>query len=85
MRPAWVLPTLPDVRRRKTHVVVRLAEHYPAKNRLTLRHDGWGDGTERDEAFDYFLRDWQKGVLARLRSSFEVGPVDLTDLYSESG
>lgn len=76
-------PSLPTARLQKTHVVIRLNEVSPTRTRVTLRHDGWGDGGEWDEAFDYFSRAWQQVALPRLRYSFEVEPVDWDNPYSE--
>jgi len=69
-------PTLPDVRGQRTHVILRFDEVGPKSTRVTLRHDGWGDGGQWDEAFQYFNRAWNKVVLQRLQYRFEHGPVD---------
>jgi uncharacterized protein YndB with AHSA1/START domain len=37
-------PHLPEVRGQWTHVVVRFHELGPERTRLTLFHDGWGEG-----------------------------------------
>jgi len=69
-------PDLPSVRGQMTHVVVRMAETEAGKTRVTLRHDGWGEGNEWEKAFAYFSRVWPSVVLPRLRYRFETGPVD---------
>ncbi len=69
-------PNLPEVRRQHTHVTVRLFDMGDATTRVTLTHDGWGEGGEWDEAFDYFTRAWLEVVLPRLQHRFAVGPVD---------
>jgi uncharacterized protein YndB with AHSA1/START domain len=69
-------PHLPTVRGQRTHVVVRMVATDTEETRVTLCHDGWGDGDEWDEAFQYFSRAWSGVVLPRLRYRFEVGPVD---------
>lgn len=69
-------PHLAEVRGQRTHVVVRLAAAGPGSTRVTIRHDGWGDGGQWDEAFAYFERAWKQVVLPRLRHRFTVGPVD---------
>jgi uncharacterized protein YndB with AHSA1/START domain len=69
-------PHLPNVRQQRTHVVVRLKELTPNQTRVTLAHDGWGEGEEWDQAFAYFSRAWSEVVLPRLKYRFEVGPVD---------
>ena len=37
-------PSMPSVRGQMTHVVVRLLETEKGETRVTLRHDGWGEG-----------------------------------------
>jgi uncharacterized protein YndB with AHSA1/START domain len=69
-------PHLPDVRVQMTHVVVRMWETESGETRVTLRHDGWGDGDEWDDAYQYFSRVWPKVVLPRLRYRFQNGPID---------
>ena len=69
-------PHLPEVRGHMTHVIVRLSEVDPETTRVSLTHDGWGDGGEWDQAFDYFSRAWAKVVLPRLVYRFRTGPVD---------
>ena len=72
-------PHLPNVREQLTHVVVRFRELSPATTEVTLTHDGWGEGKEWDEAYDYFTRAWNDIVLPRLAYRFSVGPVDWSD------
>jgi uncharacterized protein YndB with AHSA1/START domain len=69
-------PHLPSVRGQMTHVTVRLEQVAGSITRVVLRHDGWGDGGEWDQAYEYFERAWKKVVLPRLQYRFEVGPVD---------
>jgi uncharacterized protein YndB with AHSA1/START domain len=69
-------PHLPSVRGQRTHVVVRLCETEAGETRVTLRHDGWGEGGEWDAAFEYFGRAWADVVLPRLKRRFERGPID---------
>ena len=68
-------PHLPTVRGQMTHVVVRLAETSAVTTRVTLRHGGWGNGGEWDEAFQYFGAAWSKVVLPRLQQRFAKGPI----------
>lgn len=49
-------PELPEVRKQWTHVVIRFEELPGDRTKLTLTHDGWGEGKEWDEAFAYFTR-----------------------------
>jgi uncharacterized protein YndB with AHSA1/START domain len=69
-------PHLPNVRGQMTHVVVRLFPMDSKNTRVTLRHDGWGDGEEWDAAFQYFSRVWGDVVLPRLQYRFERGAID---------
>lgn len=69
-------PSLPDVRNQLTHVIVRLNPVSDTQTRVTLTHDGWGEGGQWDQAFDYFSRAWSQVVLPRLKYRFAVGPVD---------
>jgi uncharacterized protein YndB with AHSA1/START domain len=69
-------PHLPGVRGQMTHVVIRFFEAGAGHTRVTLRHDGWGEGGEWDAAFQYFSRAWANVVLPRLKYRFERGPVD---------
>lgn len=72
-------PSLPAAREQRTHVTVRLHALGDARTHVSLTHDGWGDGGEWDEAFDYFVRAWGEVVLPRLQWCFEHGPVDWND------
>lgn len=80
-------PDLPSVRGQMTHVVVRMFETEAGDTRVTLRHDGWGDGNEWEDAFQYFSRAWSDVVLPRLRYRFQSGPVDWSNppTFDESG
>ena len=69
-------PSMPEVRKQRTHVVVRFTPVGEASTKVTLFHDGWGVGPEWDEAFDYFTKAWIDLVLPRLKHRFTVGPVD---------
>jgi uncharacterized protein YndB with AHSA1/START domain len=70
-------PSLPEARRQRTFVVVRLAPVDGKTTRVTLHHTGWGDGGEWDRAYAYFDRAWGN-VLGNLRERFANGPVDWT-------
>ena len=69
-------PDLSTVRGHMTHVVVRFLEHADGSTRVHLRHDGWGNGGEWNEAFTYFSIAWADVVLPRLKYRFAVGPID---------
>lgn len=64
-------PHLPEARGQWTHVVLRFFEEGEGRTRVTLRHDGWGEGGEWDGAFAYFERAWLEGVLPSLAKRFE--------------
>ncbi|MBN1440051.1 MAG: SRPBCC domain-containing protein [Anaerolineales bacterium] len=69
-------PELPEIRTQRTHVTVRLEKLGASETRVTLRHDGWGEGDGWDAAYEHFQRAWKRIVLPRLRYRFEHGPVD---------
>jgi len=68
-------PHLAEARKQWTHVVVWFEEAGPGSTSITIRHDGWGEGCEWDQAFEYFDRAWET-VLRWLRHRFDTGPVD---------
>ena len=73
----WNAPhDLPNVRDQLTHIVIRLSELPEGRIRVTIAHDGWGEGEEWDRAFAYFVRAWKDVVLPRLKYRFSTGPVD---------
>ena len=73
----WNAPLhLPDVRGQRTHVVLWFDDAGGGRTKVTLRHDGWGEGEEWDKAFEYFEKAWLEAVLPRLEYRFSVGPVD---------
>lgn len=69
-------PYLPEVRGEMTHVTLRFQESSPGETTINLVHDGWGEGGEWDQAFDYFISAWGDVVMPRLKYRFEVGPID---------
>jgi uncharacterized protein YndB with AHSA1/START domain len=68
-------PHLPNVRRERMWIVVRLDEVSPGRTRVRLANLGWGEGGEWEEAHAYFRRAWDI-VLTRLRQRFAQGPID---------
>ncbi|MFH1688753.1 MAG: SRPBCC domain-containing protein [Candidatus Eisenbacteria bacterium] len=66
-------PHLPEARGQWTHVVLRFGEAGGGRTRLTLAHDGWGEGGEWDEAFAYFESAWLEIVLPNLVKRFSGG------------
>jgi len=70
-------PFLPEARRQRTFVVVRLTVLDAGHTQVNLVHSGWGDGGEWDKAYAYFDRAWG-GVLGNLKKRFDSGPQDWT-------
>jgi uncharacterized protein YndB with AHSA1/START domain len=68
-------PHLPEARKQRTHVVIKLEPHGEGETSVELFHDGWGDGAEWDQAFDYFSKAWPR-VLGQLAERFTQGPRD---------
>ena len=77
----WNAPPLyPNVRGQLTHVIVRFDELGENETKVTLNHDGWGEGEEWEEVYDYFVVGWKDVVLPRLKSMFDEGPFDWSQL-----
>lgn len=72
-------PSLPEVRGQLTHVTLYFETDGEDNTRLSLVHNGWGEGGQWEQAFDYFTRAWGEVVLPRLEYRFTVGPVDWAD------
>lgn len=70
-------PSLPNARKQRTSVVVRLSPADGGKTRVTLVQTGWGEGDEWDKAFEYLTKAWP-WVLKNLEERFEKGPKDWT-------
>jgi uncharacterized protein YndB with AHSA1/START domain len=68
-------PHLPEARKQRTFVTVRLASQGENETLVTMTHVGWGDGGEWDKAYDYFGKAWPN-VLKNLQKSFVDGPYD---------
>jgi uncharacterized protein YndB with AHSA1/START domain len=71
-------PSLPEVRKQRSFVVVRFEPVNERQTRVLLHHTGWGDGGEWDKAYAYFDRAWGH-VLSSLKQRFETGPKDWTE------
>ena len=67
-------PSLPDARKQRTVVIVRLIARGDALTDVTVHHIGWGEGGEWDKAYDYFVKTWPY-VLKNLKKRFDDGPV----------
>lgn len=68
-------PSLPDARKQRTVVIVRLVERGTQLTDVTLTHIGWGEGGEWDKAHSYFVKAWPS-VLKNLKKRFDDGPID---------
>ena len=68
----WNAPEkFPNARGQRTHVMVRLVPETPARTRVILVHDGFGDGEEWNAVRSYFKGAWGGYVLPRLVKRFE--------------
>ncbi|MEN0654103.1 MULTISPECIES: SRPBCC family protein [Hyphobacterium] len=55
----WALPPyMEEVRPHLTHLTIRFEPLNEAQTRVTIRHDGWGEGEAWDAAFAYFEPNW---------------------------
>jgi len=75
-------PSLPEVRKQRTFVVLRFEPVGEKQVRLSLTHIGWGEGGEWDKAYAYFDRAWGN-VLNNLKKRFDSGPVDWTEWLNQ--
>ena len=69
-------PHLKEARGQMTHVCVHFLRQGEGTTKVRLVHDGWGEGGEWDEAYDYFDRAWKQVVMPRLKEALEKGPID---------
>lgn len=75
-------PSLPEARKQRTVVIVRLTPFDRVQTRVTMTHVGWGDGGEWDKAYAYFDKAWDH-VLANLQKRFSQGPIDWTEWLNQ--
>lgn len=69
-------PSIPDVRKQRTMVILDFEPLDGGRSRLRFRHVGWGSGPVWDQAFEYFDKAWGGVVLPRLVHRFAQGPID---------
>jgi uncharacterized protein YndB with AHSA1/START domain len=69
-------PELPEVRGQMTHMLVRFTTVDAEHTRVTLVHDGWGEGGQWEQAYQYFNFAWLQVVLPRLQYCFLKGPIN---------
>ena len=63
-------PSMPEIRKQRTHVTVRMDAVDNNTTRVTLEHDGWGRGEDWLKARAYFQRAWGEFVLPALQARF---------------
>jgi uncharacterized protein YndB with AHSA1/START domain len=68
-------PTMPNVRKQRTNVIVQLEDAGPARTLVRFTSIGWGTGDEWVKAHAYFDKAWDY-VLANLAKRFAEGPID---------
>ncbi len=68
-------PTMPNVRKERTWVVLQFQSLEPKKTRVSLVHLGWQAGEEWQKALRYFDKVWGV-VLGRLQYRFQNGPIN---------
>jgi len=68
-------PYMPEVRGQRTFVTVRMEPRGEAETHVRIHHNGWGDGGQWDQAYDYFDKAWG-AVLGNLQKRFVEGPVN---------
>lgn len=69
-------PSMPDIRKQRTHVMLYLEAYGEKQTHLTLIHDGWGRNPDWQAARSYFERVWRHVVLPRLNYYLTHGAVD---------
>jgi uncharacterized protein YndB with AHSA1/START domain len=70
-------PQFPTIREPELHTIVYLhfQELGPKKTAVRFSQQGWGEGDEWNQVFQYFEEAWDV-VLGRLKIRFESGPID---------
>jgi uncharacterized protein YndB with AHSA1/START domain len=74
-------PTMPNVRKERTWVVIHFQALEAKKTRVSMVHLGWQAGEEWKQALQYFHKAWDV-VLARLHYRFQTGPIDWKDPFT---
>ncbi len=67
-------PHIPEIRSKRTFVVVEFADAAGGNTRVRLTNGGYGEGAEWDKAYEYFREAWP-AVLANLVKRFDSGPL----------
>lgn len=63
-------PSMPEIRKQRTHVTVRFYSLGEKQTRVTLDHDGWGRSAEWMNTRAYFDKAWGTFVLPSLQKRF---------------
>lgn len=72
-------PSIPDLRRVKTWVILEFSAINEDECELTLTHLGFGTTDDWDRAHQYFTKAWEI-VLERFKNSITSGPIDWSNL-----
>jgi uncharacterized protein YndB with AHSA1/START domain len=73
----WNAPMeFPEARKQRTRVTVTFTPISDKSTHVMLDHDGFGEGKEWDQVYDYFRKAWGEVVLPRLQHRFKHGPID---------
>jgi uncharacterized protein YndB with AHSA1/START domain len=67
-------PKFPELRKKRTQVVIRFIEEGEDQTRLELSHVGWGTEPEWGGVYDYFDAAWGS-VVENCRKRFAEGPL----------
>ena len=55
----WALPPyMPEVRAHLTHLTIRFEPVGETQTQVSIRHDGWGEGGQWEDAYAYFEPNW---------------------------
>jgi len=73
-------PTIPEIRKQRTTVIVRFTELPGKKTNVTITQIGFGNGKDWDTVFGYFGKAWSDFVLPNLKYSCEVPGSNLKNM-----
>jgi len=68
-------PQFPEIRRKRTQVIIFFDEIEPGKVKVDFSEYGWGKGEEWDKVYAYFDKAWDM-VLSSLEKRFEKEPLE---------
>lgn len=68
----WALPPyMPEVRPHLTHLTIRFEPVGEDQTRVSIRHDGWGEGGQWEDAYAYFEPNWS-AIIDMMQPSGEM-------------